>query len=98
MGALRENGAQRRKAGPMTAVAYEEETGVGPATARISFVFIDTGAFEIVRPGHVDDVVGWPDVSMRATTSATAQALERRTTPDPEPRLPDLEIADGLGL
>jgi hypothetical protein len=69
-------------------------------TATASYVFFDTGSLDIVRIGDLvpENVAAWPLPSGRPTTAATALALEKRATDDPDPRLPDVEINDGLGL
>jgi hypothetical protein len=44
------------------------------------------------------ELAGWPAPSQRPTTAESAQALEAATEADPQPRLPEVEITDGLGI
>ena len=84
----------------MPVVAFEDETTPRPDLVAVTYRFFDTGALDTVLIGdHLpENIATWPPPSGRPTTSETARALEDRTTADPEPRLPDLEIHDGLGL
>jgi hypothetical protein len=63
-------------------------------------VFFDTGSLDLLPldEHRGDDLGAWPEQSLRSTTSLSAQALEAHTEDDPEPRLPDVVINDGLGL
>jgi len=85
----------------MTVVAYDQgRSSQDSAVATATFSFFDTGALDIVQLGGpaFEDVTSWPEGSQRMTTSVTARTFESRVTPDSEPRLPDVEINDGLGL
>lgn len=84
----------------MPVVAYEHESVSQSETVAVMYRFFDTGALDTIRLGeHLpEDVSQWPSASTRPTTSETARAFEDRTQADPDPRLPDLEINDGLGL
>jgi hypothetical protein len=60
--------------------------------------FVDVDVIAVVLAKHFSGVSSWPAPSVRPTTSATALALERVSVPDPNPRLPEIEITDGLGI
>jgi hypothetical protein len=84
----------------MGIVTFEDEVSFRPEVASVTLRFFDTGALDIIRLGEhgPEDIATWPALSLRPTTSESATALEERTAPDTEPRLPDVEIDDGLGL
>jgi hypothetical protein len=66
----------------------------------VGFSFFDTDVLDLISLGdHVHEPLScWPQPSPRATTPATASALEAATTPDPEPYLPETDIDDGFGI
>lgn len=82
-----------------TVLGYEEQVEATAEVVSVTYRFVDTSGLEAILLGDLrEDVAVWPEPSPRPTTPETARALEQRSTPDPEPRLPELEINDGLGL
>jgi hypothetical protein len=60
---------------------------------------VDLGAIETgLHLLDQEDVGAWPAPSFRATTSASAVALERATEPDSTPRLPPARVDDGFSI
>jgi hypothetical protein len=85
----------------MTVLVYDQgRSNQDSAVATATFSFFDTGALDIVSLGGptFEDVTSWPEGSRRMTTSVSARMFESRVMPESEPRLPDVEINDGLGL
>jgi hypothetical protein len=63
--------------------------------------YISTSGGTVIAVGDQPesvDVAHWPAPSARPITSGSASALERATSTDPAPRLPEIEIDDDLGL
>ena len=86
---------------PATASSGADEAEV-PSSGRVDSVkmYVSASHGMVVHASlrASEDLAGWPEPSPHATTPESAARLERATTPDPTPRLPEIEIDDELGL
>jgi hypothetical protein len=82
-------------------VVTEEPVGTQHGVVRRAILdvdVIDEAEHVLERTHAIEDVQDWPAPSPRPTTPESARQLERATVADPEPRLDEIEIDDGIGI